>query len=99
VDKPGDSQIELQIAAAPRSGGVCPTVSSAFNFIGPDKTADSFFTPVASSISAQIPFGTYGSSPSFENPAECFRYKAWLYAPTGQLQTPSIYDFFLNYSQ
>lgn len=94
VNQPGNTSLQMQVAAAPSVSGSCS--GATFNFVGPNGDPNQYFTPVGASISATIPFGNYLSN-AYQNPARCFRYKAW-FSNSDQTQTPRIDDIILNYS-
>lgn len=93
VAKPSSTTIRMQVASAPPIGGSCTGAS--YSYVGPDGSATSFFTPIGTSISAGIPFGSY--SPNFQNPAQCFRYKTW-FTTWDTSQTPVFNEITVNYS-
>lgn len=93
VTKPAQTTLRMQVAAAPQISGSCNLAT--YNYVGPDGSSTSFFNPNGGTIAAAIPFGSY--SPSYENPAQCFRYKTWFTTwDTGQ--TPIFNDVTVNYS-
>jgi type II secretory pathway pseudopilin PulG len=92
VSQPASTEIKAQVAVAPPVGGVC--TSAVFNYVGPNGEAGSYFAANAGIISGTIPFGTYGG---YENPNRCFRLKFFL-STTDANQTPTLYDFTVNYS-
>ncbi len=85
--------ISLQVAVASQVSGSC--AGADYTYVGPQASTSAYFTPVAASISATIPFGIY--PPSYQNPARCFRYKLFL-TSTDNNQTPVFYDMTVNYS-
>lgn len=87
-DKPSQTNIKFQIAVADPAAGSCNGVS--YNFVGPDGSSATFFADGAS-----IPFNDDGID--FENPARCFRYKAFL-STSDIFQSPVLYDITVNYS-
>lgn len=92
IAQPSQTSIKMQVAAAPPSGNSCTGVS--YNFVGPNGTSSTYFTPLVSSISATIPFGIYGN---YQNPARCFKYR--VYFTTSDITlSPLFYDMTVNYS-
>lgn len=92
ISQPSQTTLQMQIAVAPPVSGSC--TNATFNYVGPGGDPLQFYTPVAASLSATIPFGTYGS---YQNPERCLRYKLW-FSTTDSTQTPIFYDATLNYS-
>lgn len=88
TDKPPQTDIKFQIAGADPIAESCNGAS--YNFVGPDGSDATFFTSEAS-----IPFNDDGIN--FENPARCFRYKAFL-STSDSFQSPVLYDITVNYS-
>ncbi len=100
VDVPVASSISAQVAIAPASGGVCPSTSSSFQFVGPNGSLTNRFYASGTgniTLTGAIPLGNYGSSPQYQNPQRCFRYKVWL-STTDQTQSPILYDLNVNYA-
>jgi type II secretory pathway pseudopilin PulG len=93
VSRPTQTTLRMQVASSPRVSGSC--ANATYTFVGPDGSTTSFFTPSGSSIASPIPFGNY--SPSFENPAQCFKYKTW-FTTWNTSQTPALNDVTVNYS-
>jgi type II secretory pathway pseudopilin PulG len=93
VVRPVQTTLRMQVASAPQTGGSCAL--STYDFVGPDGSSTSFYYPTGNSISAPIPYGTYGAS--YENPAQCFKYKTWL-TTWNTTQTPVLNDVTVNYS-
>jgi type II secretory pathway pseudopilin PulG len=93
VDQPSSTQIKMQVGVTPLVNGSCNAI--AYTYVGPNGDPAAYFTPVGSSISAQIPMGTV--TPNYQNPAQCFRYKAILTSSDFN-QTPVLYDVNVNYS-
>ncbi|MBI4130653.1 hypothetical protein HY468_05020 [Candidatus Roizmanbacteria bacterium] len=91
VNTPVQTSIRFQIASVePGSNGCVDADFSPFNFVGPDGTSASFFT-----TGDTIPTNDDGTG--YENPAECFRFRSYL-ETTETTQTPTLYDFTVNYS-
>lgn len=88
TDKPPQTDIKFQIAGADPIAESCDGIS--YNFVGPDGSDATFFTSEAG-----IPFNDDGIN--FENPARCFRYKAFLLT-SDSFQSPVLYDITVNYS-
>ena len=89
VNKPVNTDITFQVAGADVGGdGTCAT--AAFSFVGPDGSAASYFTD-----DGAVPLSDDGSG--FENPARCFRYRAYL-TTSDFGATPTLYDVLINYS-
>lgn len=98
VDIGVGTSIKAQVGVAnPGVGQTCSDISS-YNFVGPNGDPSQYFLPVSNTITALIPFGTYGTLPNqYQNPGRCFRYKFWLDSPDTS-QTPVLFDFNVNYS-
>lgn len=62
-----------------------------FNFLGPDGTASTYYTPSGSPVLLD------DDGSGYENPGRCFRYKAF-FDSTDQNQTAVIQDMTVNYS-
>lgn len=92
VALPLNTALSLQVAAAAPVSGSC--AAATFAYVGPNATPSAFFVPQGNTISGVIPFGTSGN---YQNPARCFRYKAYL-STTDQNATPVLYDVTVNYS-
>jgi hypothetical protein len=98
VSIPAATTLSAQVAVAPAVNGSCNGISP-YPFVGPDGTANTFFTAstaTTATISGTIPFGTYLSN-TYQNPGQCFRYKTWM-STSDQSQTPILYDMTWNYS-
>lgn len=87
--QPTNSSVEYQVAVADAVGGDCSAAT--YTFVGPDGTDATFFT----STPASIPFDNDGSG--YENPGECFRYKAYFYSDD-ELTTSILESITVNYS-
>ena len=85
-DEPFDTTLQFQVGLGDTVDGVCD--ENILTYIGPDGTSGTFYD-----TGGLIPFDDDGFA--FENPAQCFAYKAYFDAPSG---TPVLYDFTLNYS-
>src|SRR3989344_1059226 len=85
---PPGTQIQYQMAVADPSGGGCSGAN--FIYVGPDGTSTSFFTG-----SSPIPLDDDGSG--FENPGQCFRYKAYL-SSIDTTSSPIFHEITVNYS-
>ncbi len=72
--------------------GVAPTCSSTFTFLGPGGT--SLTTDTYATTSA-IPILTSGG---YQNPGECFKYKAYLNSNGSTTASPILYQVKVNYS-
>jgi type II secretory pathway pseudopilin PulG len=93
VNSPTQTTLRMQVAAFPKVNSVCS--GAPYTYVGPDGSATSFFNPSGSTIASKIPFGAY--SPSYENPAECFRYKTY-FTTWDTAETPTFNDITVNYS-
>lgn len=89
---PSPTSILFQVAAkdANVSGNCTGVTFSDFDFVGPNGTSSDWFHG-----GGAIPFDNDGLN--FENPAQCFRLRAYLSTPTSSL-SPVFYDFSVNYS-
>jgi len=96
IFQPVNTTIQLQTAVAPAVNNSCNSVT--FNFVGPDGTTNSTFTPSGSTIAGLIPLADYIPAENYVNPGRCFRYKAFL-STLDQTLTPVLYDITWNYSQ
>ncbi|HOZ03436.1 MAG TPA: hypothetical protein PKX78_03000 [Candidatus Woesebacteria bacterium] len=85
---PVNTSLELQLAGADAVAGSCG--GAVYNFVGPDKTGNTVFTQ-----SGTIPFDNDGAG--FENPAQCFKYRAHLMTSDGTT-SPVLEDVQVNYS-
>ncbi|HRN69994.1 MAG TPA: hypothetical protein PLS49_02305 [Candidatus Woesebacteria bacterium] len=86
--QPANTIINFQIAIADSINGSCTGVT--YNFVGPDGTANTYFT-----TDSPIPFNDDGTG--FENPSQCMRYRAYL-STTDYNTTPVFEDIIINYS-
>jgi type II secretory pathway pseudopilin PulG len=90
--EPIGTHIDYQVAAKEPSGADCSTTTfDIFDFVGPDGTSASFFAGGDS-----IP--TNNDESGYENPSQCFRFRAYLDNGSEYSQTPMFEDFTLNYS-
>ncbi len=87
--QPSDTTIGFQVAVANAVGGSC--LGPTYTFIGPGLTSD--LSDVFTSGSP-VPMLSSGS---YQNPGQCFRYKAYLTSNDSN-KTPVLYNFTLNYS-
>ena len=92
-DEPPNTNIEFQVSMVNKVGGVCPTSSSDYTFVGPSGTSSDWFNP-ASGESFTFPFTSFGT---YTNPGECLRYKASL-SSFDNSSTPVLYEVTINYS-
>ncbi|MGB3094608.1 MAG: hypothetical protein WBB49_01835 [Microgenomates group bacterium] len=86
---PALTNVQYQFATADPISGSCSGVS--FNFLGPDGTASTYYTPSGSPVLLD------DDGSGYENPGRCFRYKAF-FDSTDQNQTAVIQDMTVNYS-
>lgn len=90
-DKPDSTTIKFQIAVKDWIDNSCSNVSFGdLDFVGPDGTATTFFTS-----EGIIPLDD--NSAGFENPGQCFRFRGY-FDSQEITQTPTLYDFTVNYS-
>ncbi len=92
VTEPVNTSIQMQVGVAAPTSGSCSTAQ--FTFVGPDGNTGSYYTPVGNTISGSIPIGSI--SPFYENPEQCFRYKA--YYENNTTSSPILEDVIVNYS-
>lgn len=93
IAKPSATDITIQIAAADKVDNSC--VDANFTFVGPDASANSYFTSTDNStISGAIPLSVLGN---YKNPSFCFRYKV-NFVTTDKNNSPVLYDFTANFS-
>lgn len=90
-DAPPLSSIRFKVSVKDPAGASCTsTTFDNLDFVGPDGTSLTYF-----SGDSAMPLNNDGSG--FENPGQCFRYRAYL-ETTDFTQTPTLYDFTVNYS-
>ncbi|HUD44123.1 MAG TPA: type II secretion system protein [Patescibacteria group bacterium] len=94
ASQPASTQIKLQVAVAAPLNGNC--ANAVFTYLGPNSDPNQYFTPIGSSLSASIPFGTI--NPNYQNPGNCYRFKAFL-STTTATQSPSLNSITTSYSQ
>jgi len=94
INQPTNTTIKAQVGLAPPVGGNCASAVFTNNYVGPNGDLNAYFTPNGSAISGIIPFGAYGG---YQNPNRCFKIKFFL-STTDANQTPTLYDFTVNYS-
>ena len=87
--KPVGTDIRFQFAGADPINGSCTGVT--FNFTGPDGTNTSYYPSTGGTIL------TDNDNTGYENPARCFRYKAFLTSINPDT-TPVLSDVTVNYS-
>lgn len=94
VQSIGLTEAKLQFAGADPVNGSCQNTN--YLYVGPDGTNGTYFMATASGIiSGTIPFSDDGMG--FENPARCFRYRAFL-STTDTSLTPQIQDVTISFS-
>ena len=94
VQSTGLTEAKLQFAGADPVNGGCQNAN--YTYVGPDGTNGTYFMATASGIiSGTIPFSDDGMG--FENPARCFRYRAFL-STTDTSLTPQIQDVTISFS-
>lgn len=86
---PTGTSLSFQFAGAHSINGSCNGVT--FNFAGPDGTGNTFYTTSTGSIALSL------DGQGYENPAGCFRYKAFFTTPDAN-STPVLNDMSINYS-
>ena len=86
---PANTTLQFQTAVADPIAGSCSGVS--FNFTGPDGSGSTYYP----TINTAMYINDDGSG--YENPAQCFRYKAFL-STTDYNTTPILQDTTVNYS-
>ena len=82
----------MQVAAADTTG-TCADAS--YTFVGPDGTDTSYYDVSGSTIAGAIPFSD--DNVGFENPARCFRYRAYFETDDPAL-TPQLTDVTVSFS-
>lgn len=87
--QPTQTEIRFQAAVADAVAGSCTGAS--YMFVGPDKTALSFFTDAHN----VLPYDD--DNLAYENPARCFKYRAYLSTLDPSL-TPVLYNATFNFS-
>ena len=95
ISKPSSvTDISLQVAGADAVSNSCD--GATYTYVGPDGTSASRFTSVGSAtISGAIPFSN--DDMGYENPAQCFRYKAEL-STTDSTLTSQLLDMTISFS-
>jgi len=94
VQTAGLTEVKLQFSAVDSVNDSCQNAN--YIFVGPDGTSGTYFTATTSGqISSMIPFSNDGAG--FENPARCFRYRAFL-SSTDTSLTPQIQDVTISFS-
>lgn len=96
ITKPSGTDIQMQVAVAqaPPPGTSCD--GATYTYLGPNGDTNAYFTANDNTISGQIPIGSY--TPSYQNPAQCFRYRAY-FSTNNSSFTPTLNDVTINYSQ
>jgi len=84
---PQNTTMQYQVSGAAAVNGSC--AGATFTYIGPDGTGNTKF-----SSSSAIPLAT---GPGYINPAQCFRYKAFL-STNDTFSEPIMTDMTVNYS-
>lgn len=85
---PPQTTLNFQVAIADPVGGSCDNAN--YVYVGPDGTTGTFFTSAS-----ELPNNSDGAG--YENAGRCMRYKVYM-TSTDQLQTPTVFDFGVNYS-
>jgi hypothetical protein len=94
VQSTGPTEAKLQFAAGDAVSGSCQNAS--YVYVGPDGTNGSYFMASANgSITSAIPFSN--DNVGFENPARCFRYRAFL-STTDTSLAPQVQDVTISFS-
>jgi len=93
IAQPANTNIKAQVAVAPSVNGNCTTTT--YTYVGPNGDPSAYFTPTGATLSASLPFGSYGTN--YQNPGRCFRYK-FFFSSTNISQTAVLYDMSTNYS-
>lgn len=81
--QPSGTNVKFQIASS--------NSTSTWNYIGPDGSATTYYTPVGPGYPAQINL-------QHHNNKRYFQYKMFLYSNTAQTATPRVDDVIINYS-
>jgi hypothetical protein len=87
--QPANTLLRLQVAGADAVSGSC--AGATYTFVGPDGTGSTYFTGTNNGL----PFST--DNTGYENPAQCFKYKAYFSTTVGT-STPTLHDVTFNYS-
>ena len=90
VSAPSGTMVQFQVAGADPVTGSCTGAS--FTYTGPDGTSGTYYN---STQTTALALDNNGSG--YENPARCFRYKAFL-STTNYNATPIVNDVTVNYS-
>lgn len=90
VSTPSGTMVQFQTAGADPVSGSCNGAS--FTFTGPDGTSGTYYISANST-----PLALSNDGSGYENPARCFRYKAFL-STTNYNSTPVVNDVTINYS-
>ncbi len=94
ITQPSQTTIQMQVASAAQVSGSCNGAS--YTYVGPNGDPAAYFTPSGNTITGNIPLGNY--NPSYQNPAQCFRYKVF-FSTSDTSQTPVFQDVSINYAQ
>lgn len=90
VNKPPATDIKFQIGVSLANPQTSNCTGLTFTFVGPDGGGNSYY-----STNSAIFVNQDGSG--YENPGRCIRYKSFL-STIDPTQTPTLYDFTVNYS-
>jgi hypothetical protein len=94
VQSTGLTEVKLQFAAGDAVSGSCQ--NAVYVYVGPDGTNGTYFTAALNGrISGVIPFSN--DNVGFENPARCFRYRAFL-STTDTSLAPQVQDVTISFS-
>lgn len=91
--EPANTEIQFQVALADQVSGNCPATGG-YTFIGPDGTSSTKFNQT-SGTPITFPFTTF--APSYTNPGQCMRYKAF-FTTSDTNSSPVLNDVTVNYS-
>lgn len=89
VTEPATTVLSYQMAVADPGASGC--VDASYQFVGPDKTADTFFTE----DQGVFPFDNDGWG--YENPGQCMKYKVY-FSTENINNTPVLESILVNYS-
>lgn len=97
--QPENTEIKTQIALFDALNNNC--AGSPHEFVGPDGTAKTYFTTAAlgeQTITALVP--SQSTESLFQNPARCFRWKAFFFSPMSHdnQNNPKLYNINFVYS-
>lgn len=99
IDQPAGTRVAIQTSFQEAVNGSCEGVD--YRYVGPASTEDSYFTTDqvgVGAITGSIP--SLPEEPLFTNPAQCLRYRVYLYSPHNPgTNDPTLGDIRFSYTQ